>query len=51
MEGAAVAIVPGDDGEGHELTAYLACQMPHSNRNALANRLSARSIATIRPGE
>jgi carbon-monoxide dehydrogenase large subunit len=37
MEGAAVAIVPGDDGDGHELTAYLACQMPHSNRNALAN--------------
>jgi carbon-monoxide dehydrogenase large subunit len=35
MEGSAVAVVPGDDGEGHELTVYLACQMPHSNRNAL----------------
>jgi carbon-monoxide dehydrogenase large subunit len=36
MEGAAVAVLPGDDGDGHELTVYLACQMPHSNRNALA---------------
>ncbi|HEU5308927.1 MAG TPA: xanthine dehydrogenase family protein molybdopterin-binding subunit [Acidimicrobiia bacterium] len=36
MEGSAVAVVPGDDGDGHELTVYLACQMPHSNRNALA---------------
>ncbi len=37
MEGAAIAVVPGDDGDGHELTVYLACQMPHSNRNAVAN--------------
>ena len=37
MEGAAIAVVPGDDGEGHELTVYLACQMPHSNRGALAS--------------
>ena len=36
MEGGAVAVVPGDDGDGHDLTLYLACQMPHSNRNALA---------------
>ncbi len=36
MEGAALAVLPGDDGEGHELTLYLACQMPHSNRNAVA---------------
>jgi len=36
MEGSAVAVVPGDDGDGHELTLYLACQMPHSNRGALA---------------
>ena len=37
MEGAAIAVVPGDDGDGHELTVYLACQMPHSNRGALAS--------------
>jgi carbon-monoxide dehydrogenase large subunit len=37
MEGSAVAVLPGDDGGGHELTVYLACQMPHSNRNGLAN--------------
>ncbi len=43
MEGGAVAVVPGDDGEGHDLTVYLACQMPHSNRNALANGLRARA--------
>jgi aerobic carbon-monoxide dehydrogenase large subunit len=36
MEGAAIAVLPGDDGEGHDLTVYLACQMPHSNRNGLA---------------
>jgi carbon-monoxide dehydrogenase large subunit len=36
MEGSAVAVLPGDDGDGHELTLYLACQMPHSNRNGAA---------------
>ena len=36
MEGAAIAVVPGDDGDGHELTVYLACQMPHMNRGGLA---------------
>jgi aerobic carbon-monoxide dehydrogenase large subunit len=36
MEGSAIAVLPGDDGEGHELTVYLACQMPHMNRGGLA---------------
>ena len=36
MEGAAIAVVPGDDGDGHELTVYLGCQMPHMNRGGLA---------------
>jgi carbon-monoxide dehydrogenase large subunit len=36
MEGAAIAVLPGDDGDGHELTVYLACQMPHMNRGGLA---------------
>ncbi len=29
MEGAAVAVVPGDDGMGHRLTVHVGCQMPH----------------------
>ena len=36
MEGAAIAVIPGDDGDGHQLTVYLACQMPHMNRGGLA---------------
>ncbi len=36
MEGAAVAVIPGDDGDGHQLTVYLGCQMPHMNRGGLA---------------
>jgi carbon-monoxide dehydrogenase large subunit len=40
MEGSAIAVLPGDDGDGHELTIYLACQMPHSNRNGAASGFS-----------
>ncbi len=29
MEGGAIAAIPGDDGEGHELTIYVGTQMPH----------------------
>jgi len=29
MEGNAVAVVPGDDGAGHDLTIYVSTQMPH----------------------
>jgi aerobic carbon-monoxide dehydrogenase large subunit len=29
MEGNAIAVVPGDDGDGHELTVYVSTQMPH----------------------
>jgi len=29
MEGNAIAVVPGDDGAGHELTVHLSTQMPH----------------------
>ncbi len=43
MEGAAIAVVPGDDGDGHELTVYLACQMPHCNRRRAGQRRSASS--------
>ena len=33
MEGNAIAVVPGDDGAGHELTVYVSTQMPHGWRN------------------
>ena len=36
MEGAAVAVVPGDDGLGHQVTLHLACQMPHMTRMMVA---------------
>ncbi|MDQ1521068.1 MAG: aerobic carbon-monoxide dehydrogenase large subunit, partial [Actinomycetota bacterium] len=36
MEGSAIAVVPGDDGDGHELTVYVSTQMPHG----VASRLS-----------
>ena len=29
MEGNAIAVVPGDDGDGHDLTIYVSTQMPH----------------------
>jgi carbon-monoxide dehydrogenase large subunit len=33
MEGNAIAVVPGDDGAGHDLMVYVATQMPHAWRN------------------
>ncbi len=30
MEADAIAAVPGDDGDGHELTVYVSTQMPHA---------------------
>ena len=36
MEGAAIAVVPGDDGLGNEVTLHLACQMPHMVRMLVA---------------
>jgi carbon-monoxide dehydrogenase large subunit len=39
MEGGAVAVVPGDDGLGHKVTAHLACQMPHMTRMLASNML------------
>ena len=43
MEGAAIAVVPGDDGDGHQLTVYLGCQMPHMNRGGRRRQLRARA--------
>lgn len=36
MEGGAIAVVPGDDGLGNEVTLHLACQMPHMVRMLVA---------------
>ena len=46
MEGAAVAVVPGDDGDGHELTVYLALPdaalQPRRARQRLRHRARRR---------
>jgi carbon-monoxide dehydrogenase large subunit len=51
MEGAAIAVIPGDDGDGHQLTVYLGCQMPHMNRGGLAAGfgLEPESVRLIAP--
>jgi len=51
MEGAAVAVIPGDDGDGHQLTVYLGCQMPHMNRGGLAGNfgLEPDTVRMIAP--
>ncbi|HXY94797.1 MAG TPA: xanthine dehydrogenase family protein molybdopterin-binding subunit [Acidimicrobiia bacterium] len=36
MEGHAIAVVPGDDGLGNEVTLHLTCQMPHMVRMLVA---------------
>jgi carbon-monoxide dehydrogenase large subunit len=38
MEGAAVAVVPGAEGDEFRLTVYLACQMPHMIRNTISRQ-------------
>ncbi|MGP0006502.1 MAG: xanthine dehydrogenase family protein molybdopterin-binding subunit [Acidimicrobiales bacterium] len=39
MEGDAIAVVPGDDGDGHDLTVYVSTQMPHGFAEAVARNL------------
>jgi carbon-monoxide dehydrogenase large subunit len=36
MEGSAIAVVPGDDGAGHDLTVYVSTQMPHGFASRVA---------------
>jgi aerobic carbon-monoxide dehydrogenase large subunit len=36
MEGSVIAVVPGDDGAGHDLTVYVSTQMPHGFANKVA---------------
>jgi carbon-monoxide dehydrogenase large subunit len=38
MEGAAVAVVPGREGDEFDVTVYLACQLPHMMRDLLAGQ-------------
>ncbi len=39
LEGNAIAAVPGDDGDGHDLTVYVSTQMPHGFRDILCRLL------------
>ena len=39
MEGNAIAVIPGDDGSGHELTVFVSTQMPHGLANRVAPML------------
>jgi len=39
MEGGAIAVVPGDDGDGHVVTIYPATQMPHRVWGEMAEML------------
>ncbi|HEY3957439.1 MAG TPA: xanthine dehydrogenase family protein molybdopterin-binding subunit [Streptosporangiaceae bacterium] len=47
MECDAVAAVPGDDGDGHDLTVYVSTQMPHGFAKAIARNLDL-DPATVR---
>ena len=48
MEGNAIAVVPGDDGDGHDLTVYVSTQMPHGCRAARSRPCSISSRASVR---
>jgi carbon-monoxide dehydrogenase large subunit len=39
MEGDAIAVIPGDDGDGHDLTVYVSTQMPHGFAQAISRHL------------
>jgi len=47
MEGNAIAVIPGDDGDGHDLTVYVSTQMPHGFARSAARTLQLES-ATLR---
>ena len=51
MEGNAITVVPGDDGDGHELTIYVSTQMPHGfhGQSARIFGLDAQRIRVIAP--
>ncbi len=39
MEGNAIAVIPGDDGNGHDITVYVSTQMPHAFARSAARTL------------
>jgi carbon-monoxide dehydrogenase large subunit len=51
MEGSAIAVVPGDDGTGHDLTVYVSTQMPHGFATRLAKMftLDASRVRVVAP--
>jgi len=51
MEGSAIAVLPGDDGSEHLLTAYVACQMPHATQALIAEAfgLASEQVRVIAP--
>jgi aerobic carbon-monoxide dehydrogenase large subunit len=51
METDAVAAVPGDDGDGHELTVYVSTQMPHAFWGSVAStfELEQSAVRVVAP--
>ena len=51
MEGNAIAVVPGDDGDGHQMTVYVGTQMPHTFRalQAAAVGLERKAVRVVAP--
>lgn len=51
MEGNAIAVVPGDDGNGHDLTVHVSTQMPHGFHGQLAGifGLSPEKVRVLSP--
>lgn len=51
MEGNAIAVVPGDDGDGHDLTIYVSTQMPHGIARQVADvfDLPIESLRVVTP--
>ena len=51
MEGNSIAVVPGPDGAGHDLTIYVSTQMPHMMANMVATvfELPVESLRVVTP--
>ncbi|MHB1712416.1 MAG: xanthine dehydrogenase family protein molybdopterin-binding subunit, partial [Acidimicrobiales bacterium] len=51
MEGNAIAAIPGDDGNGHDLTIYVSTQMPHGLHTTLCRLLGldAERVRVVTP--
>ena len=51
MEGSAIAVIPGSDGAGHDLTVYVSTQMPHgfADRVAPMFDLDPKKLRVVAP--